>query len=72
MEKPDGKDFGPAYKIKGDKILKIRKHALWIPCERVLVPEIQRGGKTPSRDQGSGIHGQYYLPLFDKRAKDLR
>ena len=72
MEKNDGKDLGPAYKIKGDKILRFRKYALWIPFERVLVPEIQRVGKTSSRDQGTGIHGQYYLPLFDKKVKYLR
>ena len=72
MEKTDGKDLGPAYTTKGDKIFRFRKHALWIPFERLLVPEIQRVGKTSSRDQGTGIHSQYYRPLFDTKAKDLR
>ena len=71
-EKTDGKELGPAYKSKGDKILRSRKHALWNPFERVLFLGTQRVGRTSSRDQGTGLHGQYHLPLFDKKAKDLR
>ena len=71
-EETEGKDLGPAYKSKGDKVLRFRKHASWNPFERVLVLEIQRVGKSSFRDQGTGLHGQYHLPLFDKKAEDLR
>ena len=72
MVREESGDKSPvrAYKYKVGNAFTLRKHARMNPYERLQV--IHRVGEITSRDQATGLHGQYHLKLFDEHRKTLR
>ena len=57
----EGRDPSTAYKGKDGKLFVLKKHFTMNPFERLQA--IQQVGEITSREQATGLHGQYHLAL---------